>query len=186
MADSLYGALTELLAGDEDAPSRMEQVWPYFGETRTEQNVGAAEYLAEALGLRRRTALRSIQRYRTSAREARDPTRSPRGGVLLEEARRRAKKEGVAERVAEVLKNGALMTLTALRRISNDVRVQTFPAAGDVHIPGPGTHPPVAAWLRGQVLRAERTLLEAFFLPYWGDPRPVEILEVIEVTLERT
>lgn len=186
-------ALTQLLIGRRRPPTTFEEITAAFGDQPRQQNPEIARSLTGTQGRlpakgtdRRRaydTAMRRINRWRTTAAQRRTP--SPGALAQLRQLARQRLAEPAARRVTQ---RGAWMRLTAEIRVSQVWRVHTMPAdtAGRPrwqHIEGAAMVAPISAWMEGDLDRAGAELLQAFFNAYWGDPNPAQIGDIIRVQL---
>lgn len=183
MPDLLSDALTRLLTGRRRVPGTLAEAYGEFGDNRTEQNQALARLLVEQEGGKYRSKLRSVQRYRTSAKQTRTP-RTARLTRILADARRRA---GVTISKADSVRaNGADMQITATFQVSRSTLTQTMPKFNPEHITGPAMGPSISAWEVGDLDKASAELLGAFLDAYWPHQgaNPIEVERYQSVYLE--
>ena len=186
-------ALSQLLIGRRRPPTSFDEVVEAFGDLPRRQNPQIARALTGLAGPlpprgtpQRRaydSALRRVDRWRTTAAERRRPSAA--SLAQLRDLARRRLAEAAAGRV---LQRGARMRLTATIRVSQVWKTHTMPADAGGRprlqlIVGAEMAPAVNSWLEGDLDAAGAELLAAFFTAYWGDPEPAQIGHIVRVEL---
>ncbi len=186
-------ALSRLLIGRDRPPTSFNDVVEAFGDAPRRQNPNIARALSGVDGpLPRKgspqrrvydSALRRVNRWRTTAAERRRP--SP---ASLAELRALARRRLAGEAAQRIAQRGAWMRLAAEIKVSQTWKTHTMPAdAGGrprfQHLPGATMAAAVTAWMDGDVDGAGGQLLRAFFDQYWGDPEPAQTGRIIRVEL---
>lgn len=185
---SIEEALEAVMLEPPPAPESLEQIAPYFGDTRAERTTAIYRALRDDELVRSR---RTVERWFTEAAQRRRP--NPRALERLRVLARARQLAAFTDNGALLERRGARMRLQGQFRVSRVVYTTAQPAdlAGrrrHAFIDGELLRATVARWRDGERSEAADELLHAFYRAYWegwdgeGD-LPAEPVVIVECQL---